>query len=134
MVAQVGHIERILATNEIDILVGDFACHDNLANARVQVCGMLGLQHIMSSKTNDTNEVSPFVENFTDFYMSTIYTKQHFPLSYRDPATLSTKNINQTTMNRYYFNHCISKHEPSAAPFIMLIILLFTVLSCAANR
>jgi len=113
------HVANVLATNELDIFASDSPCYDNLAHARATMCHML-------TETNKINTLT-----FKEFYMTHVYNKDNFPLTYRSPETVSMNNVNERVILKFYNKHCYDSGATVVATIIMIIILLATISICA---
>jgi len=112
--AQPGHIEKILATEELNIYSTDDVCHDNLKPHYPAMCDM-----IFISKTQPR-----FVDTFKRYYMEHIYTKENFPLTYRPDARIG--NLNATTIVQYYNRRCYV-HYVSHFLYVSFLLFLGTI-------
>lgn len=116
------HIQNMLNTQTISIFNTEYYAISKYM-WHWDMCPLLLKLLNTTNEFNTPNKLNEFQEkNITEtvdaFYLENIYTKEHFPLTYRDNVILTSSFVNVT---KYFEYHCY-KNKPINNTFIYIIL------------
>jgi hypothetical protein len=114
------HIQSMLSTQKISIFNTEYY-------AIYKYTWHWDLCPLLVKLLNETDDMDEFLEkNITEtvdiFYLENMYTKSHFPLTYRDNVILTSSFVNIT---KYFDYHCEKFMEPTNGDPIASVIVIF---------